>query len=211
MTRTKKPSGHKLGKPRPVRSLQRRQGHKRPGKVILIVCEGEKTEPIYFDALKRDVRLPSLGIRIIPDQGSPISIVKRAIREKTELSPGDKVWCVFDVEQENKNETFPKAVSLAKKSGINLAVSNPAFEYWYLLHFRRTGRVFMNAREVITQLKKYLPKYEKNIDVYPDLKDKTNAAIKNAFELRTLSPDDRGDYPNSSTNVDILASEILAT
>ena len=211
MTRKKKPSGQKRGRPRSIGEIRRQPGNRKPRKVILIICEGEKTEPLYFEALKRDLRISSVNIQIIPNQGAPISIVKRAKKEKTRLSAGDEVWCVFDVEEKFQNKTFPEAVLLAQKADIGLAVSNPAFEYWYLLHFECTDRSFTNANEIIKALYKYLPKYKKSLNIYEDIKDKTEIAIERASNLRAkmASPLGEKTFPNPSTHVDKLVAKIL--
>lgn len=46
--------------------------------------------------------------------------------------------------------------------------SNPAFEFWLLLHFVFTDRQFRNCDEVITELKKNgrLEKYEKTLSIF---------------------------------------------
>lgn len=48
--------------------------------------------------------------------------------------------------------------------------SNPAFEFWLLLHFVFTDRQFRNCDEVITELKKNgrLEKYEKALSIFKE-------------------------------------------
>ena len=41
----------------------------------------------------------------------------------------------------------------------------------------------MDSVEVIKRLKDYYPKYEKNINIYPDIIEKINLAIKRAKKL----------------------------
>ena len=209
LVRKKKPSGRKRGDPRYLRDLRRIPGKRIPWKVIVIVCEGEKTEPLYFGAIRQSLRMPSLNIRIVPGQGAPISIVNRAIEEKKCTTKYDDVWCVFDVEQIANNTSFLEAVDKARRAKINLAITNPAFEYWYLLHFFRTDRPFINAEQVIGQLKKYLPKYDKSISVYESIRDKTDTAIANACELRKISEEEWENWSNSSTGVDKLLTRIM--
>lgn len=208
MARKKKPSGRKIGKSRSIKELRRIVGAKKPAKVILIVCEGKKTEPLYFKDMRISLRLPSLNVQIVPDQGAPISIVNRAIEEKKYVSKGDEIWCVFDVEQLAHNSSFFEAVEKARKHKLKLAVSNPSFEYWYLLHFECTNRPFLNASEVEKQLKTYIPHYAKGTSVYTDLQSKTSDAIDNANKLRINSNDDWENFPNPSTSVDNLVISI---
>lgn len=101
---------------------------------ILIVCEGENTEPSYF----RQFKLSSATIRPVGEGYNTISLVKRAIQLSTEKSY-DQVWCVFDADPKPDNpkqaQNFNDAIKLANKNGFGIAYSNQAFEYWIILHF----------------------------------------------------------------------------
>ncbi|MFF3852975.1 RloB family protein [Micromonospora sp. NPDC002575] len=48
----------------------------------------------------------------------------------------DECWCVFDVEWPQNHPYLDEAVRLAARHGIRLAISNPCFELWLILHFR---------------------------------------------------------------------------
>ena len=74
-------------------------------------------------------------------RGGPIQLVERAVEtQRTEAREAkkergrahDQIWCVFD---RDEHPNFTEAVSLAHDHGINLAVSNPCLELWFLLHF----------------------------------------------------------------------------
>lgn len=43
----------------------------------------------------------------------------------------DDIWCVFDVDQ---HPNLGQAINEAKQSGIGVALSNPCFELWLILH-----------------------------------------------------------------------------
>ena len=61
-------------------------------------------------------------------------------------------------------------------SPFELAVSNPAFEFWFLLHFEETTRPFHNADELRKALEQHLPGYKKNQDLSAQLAPHTKAA-----------------------------------
>lgn len=74
----------------------RKEAIREPYDVVLIVCEGEKTEPGYFEGLKKAHRLSSANIKVVSGEGSdPVSIVKHALRE-CQKGGYDRVFCVFD-------------------------------------------------------------------------------------------------------------------
>lgn len=101
---------------------------------ILIVCEGENTEPSYFNQF----RLSSATIKAIGEGYNTISLVKRAIKLAKALKY-DQVWCVFDADPKPDNavqaSNFNKAIQLAESNEFGVAYSNQAFEYWLILHF----------------------------------------------------------------------------
>lgn len=102
---------------------------------ILIVCEGTKTEPNYFEAFaeKRqgvivyDIEVKGLG------RGTK-DVVEKEIYLKGK-NDYDRVWAVFD-KDEFPAKDFNEAISLGQKNGIEVAWSNEAFELWYLYHFQ---------------------------------------------------------------------------
>ncbi|MGC5031608.1 RloB family protein [Micromonospora sp. DT229] len=132
------------GQYRPA-SLKRKVGVRRPRKTIAVFCEGERTEPEYLEALKRDPAVretAAVDLRIeTHGYGSvPLTLVRMAIsaKEKAAREEGeiDEFWCVFDVEWPRNHPGLREAMDLANRNGINLAVSNPCFELWLVLHFR---------------------------------------------------------------------------
>ena len=129
-------------RPRP---LKRKVATRRPRKTLVVFCEGERTEPEYLDALKRQpsVRdVAAVDLRVETGHGGsvPRTLVamaaearSRAIDEEAEI---DEFWCVFDVEWPRNHPGLREAVQQARVNGINLAVSNPCFGLWLILHFQ---------------------------------------------------------------------------
>ena len=96
---------------------------------ILIVCEGENTEPSYFSQF----RLATATIKPIGEGYNTISLVNRA-NELSHEKQYEQVWCVFDKDDFNNND-FNNAILMAQSKGFGIAYSNQAFEYWLILHF----------------------------------------------------------------------------
>lgn len=64
------------------------------------------------------------------------------------------------------------------KNQYGLAVSNPKFEYWLLLHFENGNRI-RSSRDCSDKLKHYLPDYDKGIQpekLRPDISDAISRA-----------------------------------
>jgi hypothetical protein len=215
MTRTKKPSGRKalFDKGRRERDYGRPPVTRAPQRLILILCEGSQTEPNYLNALKAARRLRTVQVRVIPGgegMTDPLNLVKAAQREKrdADCNEDDQVWCVFDTEGKESGRSLEDARDCARTHGLCLAVSNPAFEYWYLLHFEATDRPFHDANEVVAALRQHVPRYDKDMAVFACLGDKTDTALANAQQLRARDEQRWQCWGNPSTGVDLLVQEI---
>lgn len=115
-----------------------------PRRTVLVFCEGTKTEPEYLRALKRErvVReVASVEIRVASrDSGSkPLSLVTAAVKARDPSTRGerevDEIWCLYDVEWPKNHPHLREAAELAKRHDVSVAISNPCFELWLILHF----------------------------------------------------------------------------
>jgi hypothetical protein len=170
----------------------------------LIVCEGEKTEPNYFESLKNDLPKGVLNVcdvKIIGTGHNTVSLVKRAMslrskwQEQTNRTV-DKLWIVFDKDSFS-DQSFNSAIQTCIKNNpsVDCAWTNEAFELWYLLHFHyyNTGISRRQYQELIEKNFK-----EKGLDNYSYVKNSTEmyslletfanreTAIKNAVKLEKL-------------------------
>jgi hypothetical protein len=110
----------------------------------LIVCEGAKTEPNYFEGLKSDLPKGILTAYQIDVKGTGYntqSLIDEALRlkmvyEREHGRPVDKLWTVFDRDSFSGSD-FNNAIIRCENATpvIGCAWSNEAFELWYLLHF----------------------------------------------------------------------------
>lgn len=104
---------------------------------ILIVSEGEKTEPNYFR--KFCVQHNAMFVYEVTCEGTgenTVKVVDKAISLRdSQIVPYDSVWAVFDRDS-FPTQNFNAAISKANANGINVAWSNEAFELWYLYHFQ---------------------------------------------------------------------------
>lgn len=157
------------------RNRSRRPGRRPPFRdpkpTILVVCEGEKTEPQYLEGFKRAYHNPRVTIKIAPEHGVPRTLVEiaknrkneaeaEAHRERDENIAYDSVWCVFDIDE---HANVPNVREMARDNNIQLAVSNPCFELWLLLHFRDSPGM-QHHEKIQTMLAVHIPGYNKHVD-----------------------------------------------
>ena len=74
-------------------------------------------------------------------------------------------------------------MSRAAATGLSVALSNPCFEYWLLLHFEPTGRAFPDCAAAIHALKKHLPGYQKGAAVSDDVIARRADAARRARDI----------------------------
>lgn len=129
--------------------LRRTTGTRIPRKTFRVYVEGTRTEPEYIDALKRLPEISAnsnVGIEIIHKAPSPLTLVTKAgedrLRDDLDI---DEYWCVFDVESPQPHPRLHEARRRAEENGIHLAVSNPSFELWLILHRSEQGRYLTTA------------------------------------------------------------------
>lgn len=206
------------------RGVPRRTSRGRPiRRTILIVGEGQETEPNYFRELaKEDEVKRRFAVTIKKGPGiSPERVIEETIKHKQRADNRgesyDEVWCVLDVEGPTKRESLDKAAITAQDHSIKLCLSNPAFEVWLLSHFERKARAYDDCDAVIVQLNKHWRKhykqdYQKNDGrVYLRVSPLTQTAIGNAQWVRENHHKDKQNTAdcNSSTEVYRLVRQLI--
>ena len=158
-----------------ARNRRRRQGRRsaflEPKPTILVVSEGDVTEPEYIRGLQCACRNPRVTIEVAPEHGVPKTLVEHAKRHKERAQANadregddnlayDSVWCVFDIDEHPR---IGEAIEMARDNGISLAISNPCSELWLLLHFRENPGAQHRAK-IKAMLEEYVPSYDKHVD-----------------------------------------------
>lgn len=187
-------------------------------KYYLIVCEGERTEPLYFNYFQQKLPKGFLDTIEIKGEGdNTVNIVRKALslrekREKDTVLPNyDEVWAIYD-KDDFPNERYHEAISLCEEFNINSGHSNQSFELWYVLHFQFLQSA-LHRSDYIKILSKILGfKYEKNDSKIVDIintKGNVKQAIKWAIELDKLHEDSSESNSCPSTKVYKLVESLL--
>lgn len=199
-------------KARSAKGLNRRKPKKEPYAKVLIVCEGEKTEPLYFQNLKDFYGLSSANIEICGDCGSaPNSIyayAKQRYREaKDARDPFDHVFCVFDKDTHDSYEKTVADIARATPKHVYQAMTSvPCFEYWLILHFIYSTKPYndlpknTSCHQVCKDLKNYIPEYEKGLaGIFSQCFSQLEFAKSNA--KRALQAAEQNSTENPSTHI----------
>ena len=134
--------------PREATALVRKGGFRNAEKYFVLSFEGTVTEKRYFDALRASDKFNDSGIiETIPlprkknaKLGSNPNVVKSLLKKaKDEFNfrPTDEFWVIIDRDDWEKEHhiNLEKLVEDCKVEGnFFVAMSNPCFELWLILH-----------------------------------------------------------------------------
>lgn len=171
------------------RPIGRHPASQQPKRRILIVCEGKETEPEYFKAFRIAERNPRVHVDVVRAAGVPRTVVERAIelreaaeaeakRQRDQNLRWNEVWGVVDVDE---HPNLDQARIMARDNSIELAISNPCFELWALLHFQEQ-HAHIERHKARAALQQHLPGYDKAID-FPKVHPGYTDAIRRARGL----------------------------
>lgn len=148
------------------RKFSRPTGERRYKKLFLISTEGQLTEPDYFSFFNHTNSVVKVNCLKSGSNSSPQKVLKRLTEsiQKEGLLSSDEAWVVIDKDMWTEVQ-INNIVKWTKESeNYHLALSNPSFEYWLLLHFE-DGNGVTSGRVCNERLNHYLPNYDKGVDV----------------------------------------------
>lgn len=179
----------------------------------LIVCEGKKTEPNYFNGLKKkinekygnkvDVLIPNIDIKGTGmNTTSLVKYTQKTVNHANKVY--GQIWVVFDKDDYNDKQ-FDSAID---NCNYNVAWSNPNFELWLLAHFKKVSR-YVSKDGVLQELSKEfqsngLGVYTKNdVNIFDKVtsEEKLHTAIKNCEYMEELNKDGQASQRNPMTKV----------
>lgn len=132
-------------------------------RLIVIAAEGERTEKVYFEALRAYARNSRVHIKILErdeenrHNSAPEYVLEQLMQYKSvnSLESDDELWLVIDRDDWKQTALRFVAQKCAQDDALHLALSNPCFELWLMLHLEDVAtlseeekkRLFMNNRE----------------------------------------------------------------
>jgi hypothetical protein len=129
---------------------------------IFIVGEGI-TEQYYFAHLKQ---LKKYNCSVKPRFFGKTSIDDISKTVSKLLLGGVSVICIFDADVSARDKIENEKLKKFKKKYQNddlvtICDTLPSIEFWFLLHFVKTNKFFMNYKSLEKELKKHIPNYNK--------------------------------------------------
>ena len=114
----------------------------RDARLIVIDSEGKDTERIYFKALAKEYTNPRVHVHILErgvderNNSSPEHVLKQLndYKSQYELEADDELWLVVDKDRWTEAMLSRVATECSQEVAMHMALSNPCFELWLLLH-----------------------------------------------------------------------------
>lgn len=200
-------------------SLTRSPPRLEPKRRFFIFCEGQNTEPHYFNTLARYVNQTIVEIVPIGAAGVPKTLavqaaekargLRKEVRRKKANSYErlDQVWAVFD---RDEHPNVPEALQICKTNEVRIGYSNPCFEIWLLLHYCDYNSA-EHRHKVQKDLEGQCPTYDRkhskkvSIDNFLERVKEAEHRAERQLDTRKREGDQHG---NPSTTVHLLTRAI---
>ena len=194
--------------PKKRRRFVRPPGKRRYRKMFVLATEGRKTESQYFEIFKD--RGLAVHIEFLKRKGdsAPPQVLERMKNylKQRGLKNSDEAWLVVDKDQWTDYQLLQLHEWSQQADNYGLALSNPKFEFWLLLHFE-DGSGVSNSKTCSRKLKHHIPGYDKDINARKISQDMIKKAIERAKKRDTPTC---CDWPrNTGTTVYRLVENIL--
>ena len=202
----------------------------RDARLIVIASEGKDTERIYFKALAKEYTNPRVHVHILErsvdeqNNSSPEHVLKQLndYKKLYDLEADDELWLVVDKDQWKDKMLSRVATDCALEVSMHMALSNPCFELWLLLHLEdavsltpeeqmlwmENRRKSKNADPYLkVRLRQRMGSYHESVYDAPTLIAHVETAIERA---RALDKNHADRWPQTlGTRVYLLAESVM--
>ncbi len=165
-----------------------------------ILVYGGQAESAYLAGLYTLAANPAVVVRPAPEPVTADEVIALA-EEYRRRHPDevDQVWCVLDAEEAD----LPTLRMRAVEADVELAVSNPCFELWLLLHHVERAPGLMSRDGAVRILRQHLPDYDRMRLDFADVQKGLGMAVDLARSLET------GEMTNPSSGMWRLATRVF--
>ena len=176
--------------PRKNRGYKRNEPH-RDARLLVIVCEGAKTEKEYFKYF--DSLTQRINFEVLPpenDASAPKYSLSRAVKYEEDygLTDRDQLWFVLDVDRwgEALREMNKEC---SEHKNWNLAISSLCFEVWLLMHVIDVTKDHASGG-ACKPFKKLLKSYDYQVAIFaPQIEEAVQRAKANDTDPNHFMPD----------------------
>ena len=164
----------------------------RDARLIVIASEGKDTERIYFKALAKEYTNLRVHVHILErsendqNNSSPEHVLKQLndYKSKYDLEADDELWLVVDKDRWTEAMLSHVATECSQEVAMHMALSNPCFELWLLLHMEDAASLSPEEQEQWIKNRRR----SKNADPYLKvrLRQKMGSYHESSYDALTL-------------------------
>lgn len=164
----------------------------RDARLIVIASEGKDTERIYFKALAKEYTNLRVHVHILErseneqNNSSPEHVLKQLndYKSKYDLEANDELWLVVDKDRWTEAMLSHVATECSQEVAMHMALSNPCFELWLLLHMEDAASLSPEEQEQWMKNRRR----SKNADPYLKvrLRQKMGSYHESSYDALTL-------------------------
>lgn len=143
--------------------MARKVAYRKPNEVIPTIIGAGITEQHYFKHLQT---LLDWKMKVRPRFFGSEDIATIEKRVESVLKEEGIAVCVFDADVTAWNETFKSKLNkfkkkYEKKQNVIICDSMPSIEYWFLIHYLDSNKLYPTSDSVIKDLTKYIQNFSK--------------------------------------------------
>lgn len=164
----------------------------RDARLIVIASEGKDTERIYFKALAKEYTNLRVHVHILErseneqNNSSPEHVLQQLndYKSKYDLEADDELWLVVDKDRWTEAMLSHVATECSQEVAMHMALSNPCFELWLLLHMEDAASLSPKEQEQWMKNRRR----SKNADPYLKvrLRQKMGSYHESSYDALTL-------------------------
>lgn len=164
----------------------------RDARLIVIASEGKDTERIYFKALAKEYTNLRVHVHILErseneqNNSSPEHVLQQLndYKSKYDLEADDELWLVVDKDRWTEAMLSHVATECSQEVAMHMALSNPCFELWLLLHMEDAASLSPEEQEQWMKNRRR----SKNADPYLKvrLRQKMGSYHESSYDALTL-------------------------
>ena len=157
-------------------------------KPLIVICsEGgmKSSEYYYFRNFKsRDLRIQFSTGNSTDPKGMLKDLLKYMNNEDIKSEDNARIFLVIDSDLNDKRINEIKSIEqVCIKNNIEIVLSNPTFEIWYLMHYRNNKLKFNSSKDVKNELSNINGSYNESMNMYKIINCNTDNAIKVAKNI----------------------------
>ena len=137
--------------------------------LLVVACEDRYAPEQYFKLLPNE-RLKVITLPTRDKRSNPTAILERLhqFKQEHDLDTGDQLWLALDTDHwasGNHKKALAEVLKECQQRGIQVAMSNPCFDLWLLLHQMDVdpNDPPANCKEVATRFRAEMGQFSKTL------------------------------------------------